>query len=64
MDNAIIKYIITRLSEVSTWRGIILIFAGGWATQNPELVSTIIPIAISLIGMIGASLPDKIGETK
>jgi len=41
-----------------------LFFAGGWANQNPELVSTIIPIAISLVGMVGAALPDKVGTSE
>lgn len=59
MKQLIITYILNRLREVSTWRGIIMLVAGGWATKNPEQAEAIIPIAIALAGAIGAFLPDK-----
>lgn len=59
MKNLIITYILSRLREASTWRGIIMLVAGGWATSNPEQVEAILPIAIALSGAIGAFLPDK-----
>lgn len=59
MKHIIIRYILARLKEASTWRGIILIIAGGWATQNPQLAEAIIPIAIGLSGAIGTFFPDN-----
>lgn len=59
MKQLIISYILNRLREASTWRGIIMLVAGGWATQNPEQAEAIIPIAIALAGATGAFMPDK-----
>ncbi len=59
MKQLIIAYILNRLREASTWRGIIMLVAGGWATKNPEQAEAIIPIAIALTGAIGAFIPDK-----
>lgn len=59
MKQIIIKYILARLKEASTWRGIIMLIAGTWATQHPEQAEAIIPIAIAIVGSIGAFLPDK-----
>jgi|PlaIllAssembly_1097288.scaffolds.fasta_scaffold00009_20 hypothetical protein len=59
MKQIIIKYILARLREASTWRGIIMLIAGTWATQHPEQAEAIIPIAIAIVGSIGAFLPDN-----
>lgn len=59
MKQLIISYILNRLREASTWRGIIMLVAGGWATQHPEQAEAIIPIAIAVAGAIGTFLPDK-----
>lgn len=59
MKQLIIAYILNRLREASTWRGIIMLVTGGWAAKNPEQAEAIIPIAIALVGAIGAFIPDK-----
>lgn len=59
MKQLIINYILSRLQEASTWRGIIMLVGGGWAHQHPDQAEAIIPIAIALAGAIGAFLPDK-----
>lgn len=38
--------------------GIIMLVAGSWAHQHPEQVEAVIPIALAIIGSIGAFLPD------
>lgn len=59
MKEQILKYILSRLSEASSWRGIIMLFAGTWATRHPEQVEAVIPIAIAIAGSVGVFLPDK-----
>lgn len=59
MKFMILNYILNRLKEASTWRGIIMLVAGGWAHQYPDQVEAVIPVAIALVGAIGAFLPDK-----
>lgn len=55
----IIRIILRRASEASTWRGIILAIGGVYTINNPELVEAIIPICVALVGLIGAMLPDN-----
>lgn len=59
MKTLIINYILSRLKEASTWRGIIALITGGWTTLNPEQIEAIIPIALAIVGAIGVFLPDK-----
>ena len=59
MKQLIINYILSRLKEASTWRGIIMLVAGSWAQQHPDQAEAIIPVAIALAGAMGAFLPDK-----
>lgn len=59
MKFMILNYILNRLKEASTWRGIIMLVAGSWAHQHPDQAESIIPVAIALAGAIGAFLPDK-----
>lgn len=59
MKNMIIQYVLARLREPSTWRGIIMLIAGGWATRNPDQLDAIIPVAMAIVGAVGAFIPDK-----
>lgn len=59
MKTLIINYILSRLKEASTWRGIIALITGGWTSLNPEQIEAIIPIALAIVGAIGVFLPDK-----
>ena len=59
MKNLIINYILSRLREASTWRGIIMLIAGTWAIKNPTQMEAIIPVAIAIVGAIGSFTPDK-----
>jgi len=52
-------FILNRLKEASTWRGLILmITAAGVAVSDTQQVA-IIAAGIALAGVVGAFLPDK-----
>lgn len=54
------KYLIERLKEPSTWRGLIMIATGvAGAKWSPESQETIVYVGVSLAGIVGAILPDR-----
>lgn len=52
-------YILDRLKEPSTWRGIILILTSAGVAIDPALADAIIPAGIGLAGVIGVVTADK-----
>ncbi len=46
------EWIIARLSENSTWRGIILIATALGATLNPDQQAAIVAAGLALVGLI------------
>ncbi len=52
-------YIIARLQEPSTWRGLVLAITGLGAAINPDLREAIVTLGLLVAGLIGAALPDK-----
>lgn len=56
------KYILERLKEPSSWRGLVLIATAFGVTLNPDLVSSIIAVGTGLAGVIGFALKDKVAE--
>ena len=52
-------YILNRLKEASTWRGIILVATAAGAHWSPESPATIITVGVGLAGAIGALIPDS-----
>lgn len=54
------KYLIDRLKEPSTWRGLIMVATGVLgANWGPESQDTIVYVGVSLAGVVGALLPDS-----
>ena len=53
------EYIIQRLKEPSTWRGIILVATAAGAHWSPESQATVITVGVGLAGVIGALIPDS-----
>jgi hypothetical protein len=53
------NYILERLSEPSTWRGLALIAAAAGLKINPELENSIIAVGMASSGLIGALAKDK-----
>lgn len=48
------QYIIDRLKEPSTWRGIVLVATALGATLTPEQAEAIVVAGIGITGLIGA----------
>lgn len=54
------RYLIDRLKEPSTWRGLIMVATGVFGAQwGPESQETILYVGVSLAGIVGAVLPDR-----
>lgn len=52
-------YIIARLSEPSTWRGIFAFLTGVGVAINPDQVAAYTATGLALIGLLGALTKDK-----
>lgn len=53
------QYIISRLKEASTWRGIALTLTALGLRIAPELQEAIIAAGVGVAGIIGCAFPDK-----
>ena len=53
------NYLIQRLKEASTWRGIILVATAAGAHWSPESQATVITVGVGLAGVVGALIPDS-----
>lgn len=56
------KYILDRLKEPSSWRGLVMISSAFGITFNPELLPSIIAVGTGLAGVIGFAFKDKVAE--
>lgn len=56
------NYIVDRLKEPSSWRGLVMIGTAFGISLNPELVTNIIAIGTGLAGVIGFVFKDKIAK--
>ena len=56
------KYIIDRLKEPSSWRGLVMIATAFGVSVNPELLPSIIAAGTGLAGIIGVVFKDKGAE--
>jgi hypothetical protein len=54
-----VKYIVARMAEPSTWRGIVFMLTSIGITIQPELVGPIIAIGTGVAGLIGVLTKDK-----
>lgn len=55
------NYIVERLKEPSTWRGIVAFLTGVGIYLSPEQQAAIITGGLAIMGILGAFFPDKIG---
>ena len=53
-----LKFIVARLSEASTWKGVFLILTAAGVTLRPELQAAITAVGLSLTGLVGVVVPD------
>jgi hypothetical protein len=55
-----VKYMIDRFYEASTWRGLILVITGiAGATLSLDEETSLISLGLALSGAVGAFLPDR-----
>lgn len=52
------EYLLTRLREASTWRGLVMLITALGITLSPEQVAAIIAAGTAVVGVIGVFLPD------
>lgn len=52
-------YVLARLAEPSTWRGIMALLTSVGLAISPEQAVAITSVGIGLIGLIGTFVPDK-----
>lgn len=55
-----LKFIVARLGEISTWKGVFLLATAAGATVHPELQNAIITIGLALVGALGVATPDPL----
>lgn len=53
------KFIIERLQEASTWRGIVMLLTAAGVTVSPELMPHIIATGTAVAGLLGVVTKDK-----
>jgi len=53
------NYILDRIREASTWRGIILVLTAVGVPVAPAMADSIISAGLALAGLIGTFSPDK-----
>lgn len=51
-------YVIDRLKEASTWRGLVLVATAFGAALSPEQQEAIVTVGLLVAGLLGALLPD------
>lgn len=56
---AVRTYLIARLQESSTWRGLILIATALGAKGRPEVWEAIVTGGLLLAGMVAVAFPDR-----
>lgn len=52
-------YILERMKEPSTWRGLILLLTAVGVPVAPALADSIISVGLAIAGLVGAVTPDK-----
>ena len=52
-------YILARLKEASTWRGIVALITAFGVNLSPEQTSAIVTAGLGLIGVIGVFFADS-----
>lgn len=55
-----VKYVFTRLSEPSTWRGIAALVTAAGIGISPDQIAAISAVGLAVIGAIGTFFPDAV----
>lgn len=59
MDSRAWRYILARLKEGSTLRGILMLLTAAGVALKPEVSDAIVSVGIALAGLAGVVLPDQ-----
>ena len=51
-------YLLDRMREPSTWRGVIALLTAVGVTLSPEQQTAVIALGLAVIGAVGVFLPD------
>lgn len=54
-----LSFILDRLQEPSTWRGIVLLATAAGAAYSPEDVESIVALGLAIAGAVGVMTRDK-----
>ncbi len=52
-------YLLARLKEASTWRGIVLLLTAFGVQVAPEVQEAVISVGIAVAGAVGVLFPDS-----
>jgi hypothetical protein len=52
------KYVLARLKEPTTWRGLVLLATSLGVSLSPEQAKDIVSVGLAIAGAIGAFVPD------
>lgn len=55
-----LTYVLDRLKELSTWRGILAILTAAGITLTPEQAAAVTAAGLAAIGVVAAFFPDKL----
>jgi hypothetical protein len=59
MPGDVMTFILDRLREPSTWRGLALLAAACGVTITPERMDAIVSAGLAISGLIGVFVPDQ-----
>jgi hypothetical protein len=60
----LLKFVVARLSEASTYKGIFLILTATGVVLKPELQAAIVSVGLSITGLLGVVLPDPVASVE
>jgi hypothetical protein len=52
-------YLLERLKEPSTWRGLAVLATAAGVTFSPEQMEAIVPVGLAVAGVIGVLAPER-----
>lgn len=53
------QYILARLAEASTWRGILAVITAAGISISPAQMAAITSLGLAAMGLVGAFFPDS-----
>lgn len=55
----VLQFLRARLSEPSTWRGVVALVTAAGVSLEPTQVAAIVSAGMAVMGLVGAFLPDR-----